>query len=67
MSGVQEDPGDPASGVPEGFEELFRREHTRLVRCLRAVDDDAADAVQEAFVQAFVRWRRVGRLEDPAG
>jgi RNA polymerase sigma-70 factor (ECF subfamily) len=53
--------------APEGFEELFHTEYSRLVRCLRAIDDDAADAVQEAFAQAFVRWRRVGTLEDPAG
>jgi RNA polymerase sigma factor (sigma-70 family) len=52
----------------ERFEDLFEREYPRLVRALRrADDDDAADAVQEAFVQAFVRWHRVGRLDDPAG
>lgn len=49
------------------FDELFDREYTRLVRALRNVDDDATDAVQEAFVQAFVRWSRVSRLDDPAG
>jgi RNA polymerase sigma-70 factor (ECF subfamily) len=56
-----------AATAPEGFEELFRAEYARLVRVLRAIDDDAPDAVQEAFAQAFVRWRRVSQLEDPAG
>lgn len=50
-----------------GFEDLFEREYPRLVRALSRVDDDATDAVQEAFVQAYVRWNRVSRLEDPAG
>jgi RNA polymerase sigma-70 factor (ECF subfamily) len=50
-----------------GFEDLFEREYPRLVRALSRADDDATDAVQEAFVQAYVRWNRVGRLEDPAG
>lgn len=49
------------------FEELFEHEYPRLVRALRRVDDDATDAVQEAFIQAFVRWKRVGKLDDPAG
>ena len=51
----------------EEFDELFDREYTRLVRALRNADDDATDAVQEAFVQAFARWGRVSRLDDPAG
>src|SRR5712691_2352632 len=54
--------------VPDGeFQSLFEREYPRLVRVLSRADDDAADAVQEAFVQAFVRWGRVSRLEDPTG
>jgi RNA polymerase sigma-70 factor (ECF subfamily) len=52
--------------APE-YLELFQREYSRLVRCLRPVEPDAADAVQEAFVEAFLRWRRVGKLDDPAG
>ena len=51
----------------DGFEELFEREYPRLVRALRRADDDATDAVQEAFVQAYARWNRVSKLEDPAG
>ena len=51
----------------DGFEELFEREYPRLVRALRRADDDATDAVQEAFVQAYARWSRVSKLDDPAG
>jgi RNA polymerase sigma-70 factor, ECF subfamily len=51
----------------DGFEELFEREYPRLVRALRRADDDATDAVQEAFVQAYARWNRVSKLDDPAG
>jgi RNA polymerase sigma-70 factor (ECF subfamily) len=58
-------PGLPAPT----FEGLFLAEFPRLVRSLAVADgtEDAADAVQEAFVQAQLRWTRVGALEDPAG
>jgi predicted RNA polymerase sigma factor len=59
--------GERVKDAPEGFADLFEREFGRLVRNLRAVDDAAEDAVQEAFVQAYVRWNRVGQLDDPAG
>lgn len=67
----------PASGLggvvggmqPTTVEELFRHEYTRLVRALGVAfgDDVAADAVQEAFIEADRRWRRVAALDDPAG
>ena len=53
--------------APTGFDELFSVEYPRLVRALGATYGDAGDAVQEAFVQAYTRWHRIGRLDDPAG
>lgn len=49
--------------------ELFDDEYGRLVRSLSVAFDpvDAADAVQEAFVEAARRWGEVGRYDDPAG
>ena len=47
---------------------LFRAEYPRLVRGLALVAggvEPAADAVQDAFVQAFRHWRRVRRYDDP--
>jgi RNA polymerase sigma-70 factor, ECF subfamily len=59
------------TGLPqEAFDALFRAHYDRLVRALAVVAGDreaAADAVQEAFVRAHVRWRRVGRYDDPIG
>jgi RNA polymerase sigma-70 factor, ECF subfamily len=51
-------------------EALFRSDYARLVRSLGvAVDDqeEARDAVQEAFVQAWKNWDKVGGYDDPAG
>jgi RNA polymerase sigma-70 factor (ECF subfamily) len=54
----------------DDFESTFRAEYGRLVRALTVVAgnrETAADAVQEAFVKAHVRWRRVSRYDDPVG
>jgi RNA polymerase sigma-70 factor (ECF subfamily) len=50
-------------------DDLFDREYVRLVRALGVAfgTEAAADAVQEAFIEADRRWRRVGQLDDPAG
>ena len=52
------------------FDALFAEHYARLVRALTLVAGDrelAADAVQEAFVKAHLRWRKVGRYDDPIG
>ncbi|MGE0140178.1 MAG: RNA polymerase sigma factor [Ilumatobacteraceae bacterium] len=56
--------------VVQDLEALFRDHYGRLVRTLTLVSGDrenAADAVQEAFVAAHLRWRRVKRYDDPVG
>ena len=55
---------------PADFDDTFRRCYTPMVRSLTVAAGDrevAADAVQDAFMRAFARWRRVSRLEDPPG
>jgi RNA polymerase sigma-70 factor (ECF subfamily) len=49
---------------------LFRLHYGRLVRALTLIAGDrelAADAVQEAFVKAHLRWRRLQHYDDPVG
>lgn len=52
-----------------GVEELFEQEYARLVRSLGTAfgPEAAADAVQEAFIQADRRWRRISGYDDPSG
>jgi RNA polymerase sigma-70 factor (ECF subfamily) len=50
------------------FERLFRAHYGPLVRALTVAGgapDDAADAVQDAFVQLHRHWARIGRYDDP--
>jgi RNA polymerase sigma-70 factor (ECF subfamily) len=53
-----------------GFDALFVAGYPRLVRTVGFVCGDAdvaADCVADAFERAYVRWRRVGSLDDPLG
>jgi RNA polymerase sigma-70 factor (ECF subfamily) len=55
--------------VGGSIEELFRAEYARLVRALAVSAggaEAAADAVQDAFVQANRHWARIGQYDDPA-
>ena len=72
--GVERDPDANvavrADAASADFDDLFRAHYDRLVRALTVACGDreqAADAVQEAFVKAHVRWRRIGRYDDPVG
>jgi RNA polymerase sigma-70 factor (ECF subfamily) len=52
------------------FDAMFVESHSRLVRSLTLICGDAevaADCVADAFERAYVRWRKVGRLDDPVG
>jgi len=65
------DAGDAttSSGAPD-FDALFVAGYPRLVNTVSFICGDrdvAADCVADAFERAYVRWRKVGRLEDPLG
>lgn len=52
------------------FDAVFDASYERLVRALTVAAGDreaAADAVQDAFVKAHLRWGKVSRYDDPAG
>jgi len=52
------------------FDAVFVESYPRLVRSLTVVCGDgevASDCVADAFERAYVRWRKVGRLDDPVG
>jgi RNA polymerase sigma-70 factor (ECF subfamily) len=55
--------------IDDELEGLFRTEYPRLVRALAVSCGDAdraADAVQDAFVQASRHWSRISSYADPA-
>lgn len=61
----------PSPGRGASFDAVFVESYSRLVRSLTVVcggdAETASDCVADAFERAFVRWRRVGRLDDPVG
>jgi RNA polymerase sigma-70 factor (ECF subfamily) len=66
---VSPDRGCPVVQPPSSFEAVFNLEFARLVRSLAVSGDHAAaaDAVQDAFMEAHRRWAYVSELDDPAG
>jgi RNA polymerase sigma-70 factor (ECF subfamily) len=67
--GVEMEDGEEAAPDRSlDFDDTFRRCFGPMVRSLAVAAGDrevAADCVQDAFERAFVRWRRVSRLDDP--
>ena len=56
--------------VAISFDEVYRREFSRVVNTLTLACGDAAaaeDAAAEAFVRAFARWARVSEMQSPGG
>jgi RNA polymerase sigma-70 factor (ECF subfamily) len=52
--------------APAELEQLYATHARSLTQALHAAGyPDAADAVQDAFVQAVVHWRKVSRYDDP--
>lgn len=62
----------PVTAAPASIDlsEVFREHASRLVQSLTLSCGDAqvaADAVQEAFARAHVRWAKISRYDDPVG
>jgi len=52
----------------DDFDQFFMDHHASLVRSLTAITGNselAADAVQDAFQRAYVRWGRISRYDNP--
>lgn len=62
------DPSGSASSDVGDFDHTFRQHYAPMVRSLGMACGDreaAADAVQDAFTRAYVRWRRISHYDDP--
>ena len=58
------------SGQATDVTTLFNLHYARLVRSLTVIcgnSEEAADAVQEAFVKAHLKWRKISTYDDPVG
>ena len=54
----------------EDFESWYSREHPRILSAVVLATGDlylSQDAVDEAIVRAYDRWKRVGSMESPSG
>lgn len=72
MLPVGRGPGQPSAVISprSDFDAFFVEHYERLVRSLTAMTGDrelARDSVQDAFVKASTRWRRISRYDDPVG
>lgn len=53
---------------PAGFEELFRAEYPPVLRVVEAILGErgrSEELTQDAFAEAYARWRRVGGYDRP--
>ncbi len=58
----------PPGAQPDGFADCYHAHYGRLTAQLTAYLNDAAaaeDVVQEAFLRAWQRWRKISAYEDP--
>jgi RNA polymerase sigma-70 factor (ECF subfamily) len=65
---VSDAPREVAPAPTWGFEDAFRESYPSLVRALTAACGDAevaADCVQDAWVKAHLRWRRISAYDNP--
>jgi len=63
-----DEPDDRRHGAAD-FDATFHEHYEPMVRSLSIACGDreaAADAVQDAFIRAYARWRRISRYDDPA-
>ncbi len=70
MDAVLGEVAEDTVGVPVTFEDFYRRSWVEVYRPLAATLGDAdlaAEAVDEAMVRAYVRWRRIRTLDNPEG
>lgn len=68
-SATSQHTGAELVGNDPEFDRFFLRHYDGLVRSLTAITGDrerADDCVQEAFIRAFARWRRIRRYDNPA-
>ena len=55
--------------APANWEIFFRAEYSRTARTVAVIfgdADSAEDAVQEAFADAYIRWDRISKYDQPA-
>ena len=60
----------PISAATVDLTTLFNLHYARLVRSLTVIcgnSEEAADAVQDAFVKAHLKWRKISTYDDPVG
>lgn len=64
------EPEQPGAGMaPVVFEDFFAREHDAVIRLAFALTGDRAvaeDIVQDAFIEAYRRWDRIRRYDEPS-